>query len=116
MIRRLHSGARMSQIVIHNQNVYLAGQVDETDSRGSVDHQTRVILSQIDQLLAEAGTDKSKLLTATIYLTDMSQFDLMNQAWEAWVSAGNTPTRATVGVTALAGDAYQVEIVVSAAL
>lgn len=116
MIKRLHGGARMSQIVIHNQTVYLAGQVDETDSHGPVDQQTRVILSQIDQLLAEAGTDKSKLLTATIYLTEMSQFGLMNQAWEAWVSPGNTPTRATVGVTELAGDAYQVEIVVSAAL
>ncbi len=116
MIKRLHSGARMSQIVIHNQTVYLAGQVDETDSRGPVDQQTKVILSQIDQLLAEAGTDKSKLLTATIYLTDMSQFGLMNQAWEAWVSPSNAPTRATVGVTELAGDAYQVEIVVSAAL
>lgn len=116
MIQRLHSGPRMSQIVIHNQIVYLAGQVDETDSRGSVAHQTSVILKQIDQLLAEAGTDKSELLTATIYLTDMSQFDLMNQVWEAWVSSGNAPTRATVGVTELAGDAYQVEIVVSAAL
>lgn len=116
MIKRLHSSARMSQIVIHNQTVYLAGQVDETESRGSVHQQTRIILSQIDQLLAEAGTDKSKLLTATIYLTDMNQFDLMNQAWEAWVSQDNAPTRATVGVTELAGDAFQVEIVVSAAL
>lgn len=116
MIKRLASNTRMSQIVIHNQTVYLAGQVDETESRGSVDQQTQIILGQIDQLLAQAGTDKSKLLTATIYLTDMGQFELMNQAWEAWVSPGNVPTRATVGVTELAGDAYQVEIVVSAAL
>lgn len=116
MIKRLHSNTRMSQIVIHNQTVYLAGQVDETESRGSAEVQTQVILRQIDALLAEAGTDKSKLLTATIYLTDMSQFDLMNKAWEAWVSKGNAPTRATVGVKELAGDVFQVEIVVSAAL
>lgn len=116
MIKRLHSGARMSQIVIHNQVVYLAGQVDETEKGGPVDEQTRNILSQIDSLLAEAGTDKTKLLTATIYLTDMKDFSLMNQAWETWVSAGNTPTRATVGGAQLAGDKFQVEIVVSAAL
>lgn len=116
MIKRLHTGARMSQIVIHNQVVYLAGQVDETEKGGPVDEQTRNILSQIDGLLAEAGTDKSKLLTATIYLTDMKDFGLMNQAWEAWVSPGNTPTRATVGGAQLAGNEFQVEIVVSAAL
>ncbi|SKA93494.1 Enamine deaminase RidA, house cleaning of reactive enamine intermediates, YjgF/YER057c/UK114 family [Thiothrix eikelboomii] len=116
MIKRLHSGARMSQIVIHNQVVHLAGQVDETEQGGPADEQTRHILSQIDALLAEAGTNKSKLLTATIYLTNMKDFGLMNQAWEAWVDSANPPTRATVGGVQLAGDEFTVEIVVSAAL
>ncbi|MBK8454292.1 MAG: RidA family protein [Thiofilum sp.] len=116
MIKRLHSGARMSQIVIHNQVVHLAGQVDETAKGGPADEQTRNILSQIDALLAEAGTNKSKLLTATIYMTNMNDFGLMNKAWEAWVDPTNPPTRATVGVSALAGDEFTVEIVVSAAL
>lgn len=116
MIKRLHSGARMSQIVIHNQVVHLAGQVDETEKGGPADEQTRNILSQIDALLAEAGTDKSKLLTATIYMTNMNDFGLMNQAWETWVDSANPPTRATVGVSALAGNEFTVEIVVSAAL
>jgi enamine deaminase RidA (YjgF/YER057c/UK114 family) len=116
MIQRLHRGTRMSQIVIHNQVVYLAGQVDESDEGGPADKQTRNILRQIDALLLEAGTDKSKLLTATIYMTDMNEFGLMNEAWEEWVSPNNPPTRATVGVTALAGKEYTVEIVISAAL
>lgn len=116
MIKRLYSGARMSQMVIHNQVVHLAGQVDETETAGPADEQTRNILSQIDALLAEAGTNKSKLLTATIYMTNMNDFGLMNQAWEAWIDPANPPTRATVGVSALAGDEFTVEIVVSAAL
>lgn len=116
MIKRLHSNKRMSQIVIYNQVVHLAGQVDETAKGGSADEQTRNILNQIDALLAEAGTNKSKLLTATIYMTNMNDFDLMNQAWEAWIDPANPPTRATVGVSALAGDEFTVEIVVSAAL
>lgn len=116
MLQRLHSGARMSQIVIHNQVVYLAGQVDETETGGPADQQTRNILSQIDALLAEAGTHKSKLLTATIYLTTMDDFGLMNQAWEEWIDPANPPTRATVGGVQLAGAAFTVEIVVSAAL
>jgi enamine deaminase RidA (YjgF/YER057c/UK114 family) len=102
MIKRLHSNKRMSQMVIYNQVVHLAGQVDETAKGGSADEQTRNILNQIDALLAEAGTNKSKLL--------------MNQAWEAWIDPANPPTRATVGVTALAGDEFSVEIVVSAAV
>lgn len=119
MIQRIDSNTRMSQAVINNGVVYLAGQVDETAKVGdgrSIEAQTAVVLSQIDGLLAKAGTDKSKLLTATIYLTDIDTFAQMNAAWQAWVSAEGLPTRATVGVTALAAPEFGVEIVVTAAV
>lgn len=119
MIQRIDSNARMSQAVIHNGVAYLAGQVDETakpDDGRSIKAQTEVVLSQIDALLAKAGTDKSKLLTATIYLTDIATFGQMNEAWQAWVSPQGLPTRATVGVSALAAPEFGVEIVVTAAV
>ena len=118
-IQRIDSNARMSQAVVYNGVVYLAGQVDETAKVGdgrSIEAQTAVVLSQIDNLLAKAGTDKSKLLNATIYLTDISTFAQMNAAWLAWVSPEGLPTRATVGVSALAAPEYGVEIVVTAAV
>ena len=115
MIQRMESNARMSQIVVHNGVVYLAGQVDETAQSGSIKQQTENVLKQVDDLLAKAGTDKTRLLTATIYLTDIKTFGEMNEAWQAWVSAEGLPTRATVEVGALAGPEYGVEIVVTAA-
>src|SRR4051812_36573692 len=104
----------MSQVVVHGDTVYLAGVVANTAKGESVTKQTEEILSIIDGHLAKAGTDKSKLLTATIYITDMKTFGEMNAAWDAWVSAGNTPARATVEAK-LAAAQYTVEIMVTAA-
>jgi len=113
-IQRFETGPRMSQAVVHGNTVYLAGIVANKTAGDSVTKQTQEILSIIDGHLAKAGTDKSKLLTATIYLTDMKTFADMNAAWDAWVSAGNTPARATVDVK-LAAPQYNVEIMVTAA-
>ncbi len=103
----------MSKAVVHNDTVYLAGQVADKTKGGSVADQTREILSIIDDLLKQAGTDKTKLLSATIWLTDISTFADMNSQWDGWVSAGNTPARATVEAK-LAGPDYKVEIAVIA--
>ena len=112
-IQRFETGPRMSQAVVHGNTVYLAGVVANTTKGESVTKQTQEILSIIDGHLAKAGTDKSKLLTATIYITDMKTFPEMNAAWDAWVSAGNTPARATVEAK-LAAPQYNVEIMVIA--
>jgi enamine deaminase RidA (YjgF/YER057c/UK114 family) len=92
-ITRIQTGPRMSQAVIHNQTVYLAGQVASGVPGGNVAEQTKDILSKIDALLAETKTDKSRILSATIWLTDMSAFSEMNGIWEAWVMPGATPAR-----------------------
>ena len=113
-IKRLHTGPRMSQAVIANGMVFLAGQVAD-DASADITGQTRQILAAIDKLLGEAGTDKSRLLTASIFLVDMADFAPMNAVWEAWVSPGNTPARATVEAN-LARPGWKIEIVVSAAL
>ncbi len=113
-IKRFQTGPRMSQAVVHGNTVYLAGQVADTPVP-SVAEQTQQILGKIDRLLQQAGTDKSKLLSANIWLADISRFDDMNQVWDAWVSPGNTPARATVQST-LARPANLVEIMVVAAL
>ncbi len=111
-IKRIQSGPRMSQAVIHNKTVYLAGQVG---TGPSVTAQTREILASIDALLAEAGTDKGRLLSATIWLTDMATFAEMNAVWQAWVVPGQTPARATVLSPQLASLEYKIEIAVVAA-
>jgi len=111
-IKRLQTGPRMSQAVIHNKTVYLAGQVA---AGATVAIQTKEILHAIDALLAAAGTDKAKLLTATIWLTDMSTFGEMNSVWEAWVAPGETPARATVVSAKLASAEFKIEIAVVAA-
>jgi len=112
-IKRLHSGPRMSQAVIHNGMVFLAGQVAD-DAKQDVSHQTKQVLAAIDKLLAEAGSDKSRLLAAQIFLADMADFAAMNKVWEDWVVPGHTPARATVEA-AMARPGYLVEIVVTAA-
>jgi enamine deaminase RidA (YjgF/YER057c/UK114 family) len=94
-IKRSKVGARMSQCVVHGDTVYLAGQVAD-DPNTDLAGQTKQILTKIDGLLAEAGSDKSKLLSATVWLTDIRGFDEMNKVWDAWVSPGNTPARACV--------------------
>jgi enamine deaminase RidA (YjgF/YER057c/UK114 family) len=113
-IRRFEVGPRMSQCVVHGNTVYTAGQVAQGARGASVTEQTRDILATIDKLLAQAGTDKSRLLTANIWLADIATFDQMNQVWDAWVDSGNTPARATVQAQ-LAHPDYKVEIMVSAA-
>jgi enamine deaminase RidA (YjgF/YER057c/UK114 family) len=104
----------MSRAVVHGDTVYLAGIVAGNPD-ADVAIQTRQILEAIDGLLATAGTSKSKILTATIWLADMSTFGEMNSVWDAWVDPGNTPARATVEAR-LAAPAYKVEIMVIAAL
>jgi len=112
-IERHQTGPRMSQAVVHGNTVYLAGQVAD-DTSESTAGQTRQILAKIDALLAAAGTDKSKLLSTNIWLTDIGNFAEMNSVWDTWVSPGNTPARATVEAK-LATPAYLVEIMVVAA-
>ncbi len=113
-IERIGAGPRMSKAVVHANTVYLAGQVADKTKGGSVADQTREVLSIIDDLLKQAGTDKTKLLSANIWLPDISTFAEMNSAWDAWVSAGNPPARATVEAR-LAAPEYKVEIAVIAA-
>jgi enamine deaminase RidA (YjgF/YER057c/UK114 family) len=112
-IERLHPGRRMSEAVIHNGTVYLAGQV-AGDPSEDVAGQTRQVLAAIDRLLAEAGSDKTRILQAQIFLSEIADFAAMNAVWDAWVPAGNTPARATVEAK-LATPDYRVEIKVIAA-
>lgn len=112
-IQRFETGPRMSQAVVHGNTVYLAGVVAD-DLKADTVGQTKQILDKIDRLLKTAGTDKTKILSANIWLTDMRTFADMNKMWDAWVSPGNTPARATVEA-ALAGPDYRVEIMVVAA-
>ncbi|MFN0161720.1 MAG: RidA family protein [Burkholderiales bacterium] len=112
-IQRINAGPRMSSAVVHGNTVYLAG-LTADDRTLDVKGQTRQILAKIDKFLAEAGTDKSKLLSANIWLTDISTWSQMNEVWDAWVSPGNTPARATVEAK-LAAPGLSVEIMVQAA-
>ena len=111
-ITRIKAGERMSQAVVHNNTVYTAGQVAEGES---VSAQTNDILAKIDALLAQAGTDKSNLISATIWLADIADFAQMNAVWDGWVSKGNTPARACVE-SKLARKELLVEIQVIAAI
>jgi enamine deaminase RidA (YjgF/YER057c/UK114 family) len=111
-ITRLRTNQRMSQVVTHGDTVYLAGQV--SDAASDVAGQTRDILAQIDGLLAEAGSDKTKVLMATIWLSDIGTFDEMNAEWDAWVPDGHAPARACVE-SKLAFPQFAVEIRVVAA-
>lgn len=113
-IQRLHVGARLSDAAIHNGVVYLAGQVAD-DTSQNAEGQTRQILATIDRLLAEAGSDKSRLLQVTIYLADIADYGALNSAWDQWVPAGQTPPRATVE-SKLARPEFRVEIKVIAAV
>jgi len=112
-ITRHGLGPRMSAAVVHGNTVYLAGQVsgDSDTMKG----QTEQVLKKIDGLLASAGTNKSKLLSATIYITDMRLFNDMNAVWDAWVDPQNTPARATVQA-ALANPKLMVEISIVAGI
>ena len=114
MIKRLEPGPRMSQAVVHGNTVYLAGQVAD-DPSVDVAGQTRQILASIDKLLAAAGSDKTRILSTTIYLANIGTFAQMNSEWDAWVPQGHTPARATVEAK-LAAPQYKVEIQVIAAV
>ena len=115
-IRRIDVGARMSQAVSHGDTVYLAGQVALEAPGASITEQTKDILGRIDLLLSEAGTDKSKVLSATIWLCSMDDFAEMNAVWDAWVTPGSTPARACVESPRLAAPQFTVEIGIIAAL
>ena len=111
-IQRIGSGPRMSQAVIHGDTVYLAGQVGAPGE--SVTAQTKAVLASVEALLAEAGSDKSKILTATIWLADMADFAEMNAVWDVWIDGKDAPARAT-GEAKLATPDYKVEVIVIAA-
>ena len=112
-VQRFHVGKRLSEMVVHDNTIYLAGQVAD-DPKADAASQVRQVLAQIDKLLAEAGSDKTKILSATIYLPDMGDFADLNAGWEAWVPPGHCPARATVEAR-LAAPEYKVEIQIIAA-
>lgn len=113
-ITRFHVGPRLSEMAVHNGTVYLAGQVPD-DTTQDIRGQAAQVLAMVDKLLAEAGTDKSRILATQIFLTDITEIAGMNEVWDAWIPAGHAPPRATVQA-ALANTAYKIEIVVTAAL
>jgi len=115
-IERRHVGKRLSELVINRASgtAYLAGQV-AADPKADMTGQTQQVLAQIDGLLREAGSDKTRILSATIYLPDIGDFAAMNAVWEKWVVPGQTPARATVEAK-LAAPEYRVEIQVIAAV
>ena len=112
-IQRFHVGPRLSEIAVHNGTIYLAGQVPD-DTSQDIRGQTTQVLAMVDRLLAEAGSDKSRILMTQIFLPDIVDIAAMNEVWDAWVPVGQTPPRATVQA-ALANAAYKIEIVVTAA-
>lgn len=113
-IQRINVGKRLSDVAVYNGVAYLAGQIPE-DSSLDMTGQTAQVLAIIDQLLESAGTNKSRILMAQIFVANMAEFDAMNKAWDAWVAEGNAPPRATVEAR-LANPNFKVEIVVTAAV
>lgn len=114
-IKRIDAGARMSEVVIYGDRVYLSGMIAEEARGKSVYEQTIDVLGQVDHFLAKAGSDKTRILKANIWLTDISQISEMNRAWDAWVISEKTPARATVEAK-LASEGVDVEIMVEAAI
>ena len=113
-IQRINVGKRLSEAVVHGNTVYLAGEVPD-DGTKDIGGQTEEVLAKIERMLKQVGSDKTKILSAQIFLPDMKDFAGMNAVWEKWVVAGQTPARATVEAK-LANPAYKVEIMVVAAL
>ncbi len=113
MIQRFDTGPRMSEMTVHQGVAYLAGQIAEAG--GDIGTQTRQVLAEIDALLARAGSDKSRILRAEIFMADLAEFSGMNAEWETWVVPGHTPARATVQAK-LARPEWKIEIVVTAAV
>jgi len=114
-ITRINTGPRLSDVSIFNKVAYLAGQVPETTLDQGIQEQTAEVLAMIDQLLAQAGSNKSRILSCQIFLKDMAQIAQMNAVWEKWIPAGHTPSRATVQAV-MANPKWGIEIVVTAAL
>jgi len=114
VIKRVNVGQRLSDMAIYNGVAYLAGQVPD-DVTQDIAGQTAQVLNTIDKLLLEAGSHKSRILLAQIYVANMKEFDGMNKAWDAWVAEGNAPPRATIEAR-LANADFKVEIVVTAAV
>ena len=112
-IKRLHVGGRLSEVAIHNGVVYLAGQIPE-NTRNDIAGQTAEVLGHVDRLLQESGSDKSRILSCQIFLSDISLIAEMNQVWDQWVAPGNSPPRATVEAK-LASPEWLIEIIVTAA-
>jgi enamine deaminase RidA (YjgF/YER057c/UK114 family) len=112
-LQRFDVGARLSEMAVHNGTLYLAGQVPD-DASQDIGGQTRQVLGMVDRLLARAGSDKTKILMAQIFIADMADFEGMNAAWDAWVPAGHAPPRATVQAK-LGKPGWRLEIVVTAA-
>jgi enamine deaminase RidA (YjgF/YER057c/UK114 family) len=113
-IHRFDVGARLSEMAVHGNTVYLAGQV-AADASQDITGQTRQVLAAIDALLARAGSDKSRILMAQIFLPDLADFAAMNAVWESWVSHGHAPPRATAQAK-LAKPEWRIEVVVTAAV
>ena len=113
-ITRFHVGARLSESAVFNGVVYLAGMVPEAGDT-DIEGQTRDVLNQIEQRLREAGSDKSRLLRVQISLSNIDDIQAMNTVWDAWVTPGNTPPRATVEAR-LANPNYKIEVVATAAV
>lgn len=113
-LRRIHVGDRLSEITCFNGTVYLAGQVAD-DASLDIRGQTAQVLARIDALLGEAGTDRAHILMAQIFLSDMADFDAMNEVWDDWVAPGDAPPRATVQAR-LARPGWRIEVVVTAAI
>ncbi|MCB5362456.1 RidA family protein [Pusillimonas sp. CC-YST705] len=113
-LKRVGVGARMSEAVVHNGVAYLAGQVTD-DTSLDVEGQTARVLAIIDRILADVGSDKTRILSAQVFLPEIADFAAMNRAWDAWVPQGQTPARATIEAR-LAAPEYKVEILVLAAL
>jgi enamine deaminase RidA (YjgF/YER057c/UK114 family) len=116
MVQRFHVGDRLSEMAIHNGTAYLAGQVPD-DASQDIAGQTRQVLGMVDKLLAEAGSDRSRILMAQIFLADMADFDEMNAVWDEWIAQvkGHAPPRATVQAT-LGRPEWKIEVVVTAAV
>lgn len=112
-IKRLHVGKTLSEASIHNGTIYLAGQIAE-DTTQNIEGQAREVLGHIDRLLVESGSDKTRILMCQIYISDVKDFDSMNEVWNEWVADGNSPPRATVEAK-LVRPEILVEIVVIAA-
>lgn len=113
-IQRKHAQKRMSKIVIHNNTVYLCGQVAEDATKG-IGEQTRSMLGNVDLLLKEAGSDREHILSATIYIKSMDYFQEMNEVWDSWVPEGHAPARACVEA-GMASEEWLVEISIIAAV